>query len=128
MDSAAPTLAELETFASDRWVLRTWDLADPAPTLPEVTLSFADGGVSGRSGCNLYRASVTEGDLAGEFTLGPIMGTRRACPDDESAVEARYLRQLAAASKLGLLAGRLALTYSNEDGSSGVMLFEQQAD
>lgn len=44
------------------------------------------------------------------------------CPDEEMAVEDRYLRQLGSVSGFGFLNGRLMLSYPD-----GVMLFDRVA-
>jgi heat shock protein HslJ len=114
----------LETLAGAEWVLRSWNLDEPAPPEPEVTLAYGEGRFTGTSGCNRYTATAKAGDQPGDLTVGPSAGTRMACPDLPSAVEARFLKQLAGATKFGFLLGQLAVTYTKEGGSIGLMLFE----
>jgi heat shock protein HslJ len=58
-----------------------------------VTAEFADGQVTGSSGCNTYRASY-ESDAEG-LTIGPeIASTRKACEPAPTAVEQAYLARL----------------------------------
>jgi heat shock protein HslJ len=73
-----------------------WSLVELAGTgLPaevQVTLTAADGDVAGNSGCNRYTGAYA---LTGEgLTLGPLAGTRMACPAPQSTVEAAYLAAL----------------------------------
>lgn len=54
---------------------------------------------------------------------GPTAGTRMACPEAPSAVEARFLVQLGAVRRFAFMLGRLALSYQSADGGAGTMLF-----
>jgi heat shock protein HslJ len=121
---AAPQALSLDTLAGTEWVLRAWDLEEPAPAEPEVTLAYQDGRVEGASGCNRYTAAAKAGATPGDLTVGPAAGTRMACPEPQSAVETRFLKQLGGAKKFGFLLGRLALSYEKDGGAFGTMLFE----
>jgi heat shock protein HslJ len=116
----------LDTLAGTEWVLRAWDLGEPAPAEPEVTLAYQDGRLAGTSGCNRYTAAAKGGDSAGDLAIGPAAGTRMACPGPQSAVETRFLKQLGGAKKFGFLLGRLALSYEKDGGAFGTMLFEDR--
>lgn len=62
-----------------------WESVAPSAT-------FAGGRVSGSSGCNRYAGSYTaEGD---RLELGPVAGTRMACPPPADAVERQFLARL----------------------------------
>ena len=52
--------------------------------------------------------------------LGPVGATRMMCPDQEMAVEDRYLRQLGSVTAFGFMHGQLMLSYPD-----GVMLFDR---
>ncbi len=124
----APTgRLSLDTLAGTEWVLRAWDFDEAALDEAEVTLSYKDGRFAGSSGCNRYSASATAVDLPGDFSMGPIMGTRMACPEPRSSVETRFLKQLGSARKFSFLLGRLAVTYERERGALGTMLFDGRA-
>lgn len=120
-----PRRLSLEIIAETEWVLTWWDLDEPAPTDPEITLSFLDGRMGGKSGCNTYFAAANTGPQPGDVSMGQAGGTMMACPDDVLAIEQRYLSQMGTVKKYGFLAGMLALTYEF-DGDVGVMLFERQ--
>jgi heat shock protein HslJ len=113
----------LDTISGTRWVLRDWDLDSPAPSLPEVTLQYEEGRLAGNGGCNRYFATVSQGPSAGDLSLGPVGATRMGCPDAVMAVESRYLGLLGNVKKFGFVAGKLALSYENDE-SVGVLLFE----
>ncbi len=84
-----------------------------------VTLSFAGERIAGRSGCNRFMGNAEAGALtqsaaAAPLTIGPVAGTRMACPGRADEVETRFLAALEqvdgflidAADRLLLLAGR----------------------
>jgi heat shock protein HslJ len=62
--------------------------------------------------------------MAGEVKVGPLAGTRMACPEPQFSVEARFLEQLGGARTFGFILGRLAISYTRDDGSRGTMLFD----
>ncbi len=105
------------------WKLKEWNLGEPAPEDPTVTLIYTAGRWSGNSGCNRYAASVSSGENPGDVIVGPSFGTRMACEPTAAAMERRFLTQLGATKRIGFYAGRLALTYAMDD-SLGTMLFE----
>lgn len=119
-----PRRLSLDIIAETEWVLTWWDLDEPAPAEPGITLSYLDGRLSGKSGCNNYFVAANAGAQPGDVTVGQAGGTMMACPEDVMAVEQRYLAQMGSVKKYGFLAGMLALTYEF-DGSIGVMLFER---
>ena len=87
----------LTTLAGTVWILRAWDLTAPAESAPVVTLAYDAGRFAGASGCNRYFAVVADGTMPGEVKVGPLAGTRMACPE------------------------RLAISYTRVDGSRGTM-------
>jgi heat shock protein HslJ len=111
------------TLGGTVWALRAWDITETAPPEPIVTLTYDAGRFSGSSGCNRYFAGVEGGATAGQVTVGALAGTRMACPEPQSSVEARFLEQLGAARTFGFMVGRLAIAYTRRDGSPGTMLF-----
>jgi heat shock protein HslJ len=114
----------LAVLAKTDWVLRAWDITEPARKDPEVTLAYDAGRISGTSGCNRYTAGVTEGKTPGELSVGLLAGTRMACPDAQASVESRFIEQLSGAQTFGFMLGRLAISYTGANGSRGTMLFD----
>jgi heat shock protein HslJ len=112
------------TLAGTVWALRAWDITEPAEPEPVVTLTYDAGRFSGSSGCNRYFAGVEGGATPGAVTVGPLAGTRMACPEPQSSVEGRFLEQLGGAWTFGFMLGRLAISYTRGDGSRGTMLFD----
>ena len=124
--TAAPERLTLETIGNTEWVLRAWDLKEPAPKQPTVTLIFKDGRFAGNSGCNNYFAPVKEGSMPGDIEIGPAGTTRKSCPDKEMAVEQRFLDQLMRVKKFGFLVTQLALSWEKDDVWK-TMLFDKKA-
>jgi heat shock protein HslJ len=114
----------LAVLANTDWVLRAWDITEPAGREPEVTLSYDSGHFSGMSGCNRYTAGVIEGKIPGELSVGLLAGTRMACPEMQASVESRFIEQLTGAQTFGFMLGRLAISYTRANGFHGTMLFD----
>jgi heat shock protein HslJ len=85
---------------------RSWDVTlynngrqavvSPKPDT-RLTLSFANGQVSGHAGCNTFRATYSaEGD---RMTIGPAVTTRKACAEAVMAQERDFLAALASAAR-----------------------------
>jgi heat shock protein HslJ len=117
----------LEVLAGTEWVLKAWAWEEAAPAVPEVTLKLDGGRLTGSAGCNGYFAPVKAGGSPGDVRVGPAGSTRKMCPEAEMVVEHRFLNQLAGVTQLRFVAGQLALPYTNQDKSFGVMLFDRRA-
>ena len=85
-----------------------------------VTLSFAEGRVSGRAGCNLYSGPVEVGK--GSLKIGSLISTKMACVEQGLMVqESTYLNALQGArsysfsgdGKLSISTASGALVYSS---------------
>lgn len=115
----------LDTLAGRTWVLKAWNLGEPAPEAPEVTLQVEDARLVGSSGCNTFSAGASAGEQPGDLVLGPVVSTRKSCPPPEMEVESRFLGQLGGARRFGFLVGRLAVT-CEANGALGTLLFEEK--
>jgi putative lipoprotein len=113
----------LDALSGSAWTLREWNVSEPASVTPVVSLVYEAGRFTGSSGCNRYFATVTGGTAPGEIRVGPVGGTRMACPDPQSSTEARFLEQLGGARRFGLSAGGLTISYVRSDGTTGTMRF-----
>ena len=107
--------ASLETLAGREWVLRKLSNEEAVPAEPEMTLVFEDSSVQGSSGCNTFRGSVEAGEPATSFAVGPLAGTRMACPPEIMDLEQRYLAALQAAEGWSLQFSRLEIGYVLND-------------
>ena len=91
-----------------------------------ITLRYDAGRFQGNSGCNRYFAAVRPGEIPGEIAVGPVGGTRMACPDQAvNASETAYLARLGSVVKFGFSACRLMLLYEGEAGS-GVLYYTRR--
>jgi heat shock protein HslJ len=90
-----------------------------------LTLEFGDAGtVAGDTGCNRFRGIATVGpDDA--LVVGPVMSTRRGCPDEAAAAqESAYLAALDATRTVTAERGDLEL----RDGSGALQVRLTRAD
>lgn len=106
------------------WLMTHINRQQALPDDAEVTLSFNAGRISGKSACNRYSADIQEGDNPGDILIGPVMGTRMACPDHLMEVESLYLKALAQVTGFSFFSGSLALNGQNEDGAPFSLLFK----
>lgn len=109
------------------WRMTHMDIGQPLPASVEVTLSFEDGRISGKSACNLYAAEIRDGEQPGDIVIGQAMVTRKACPDPVMEVELHYLDALSLVTAFSFQAGSLALNGQAADGKPCSMLFAATA-
>jgi len=111
------------------WVLTHFGWQEPAAPEPAITLVFKGERIAGSSGCNRYFAGVKTSKTPGELEIGPLGGTRMACPEEQMALESRYLNALERVVRFGFATDKLALRWS-QDAATGTMLFapRQPAD
>jgi heat shock protein HslJ len=114
-----------QALGGGAWTLRAWDLGEPLADSVDVTLALNGNVLEGDAGCNRYAVPYKSGDLAGEIRLGPVAGTRIACPEPANSVESRYLDLLGRARKFSFVAGALYLTWERA-GAYGTMIFERK--
>lgn len=119
--------ADLSSLTGRTWMLREWDLGEPAPLEPRVTLRYQEGRLTGRSGCNRYNAAVTPGAAPGTISVGAVAGTRMMCPEPAAGMEARFLAALPTADAIRLRDGRLGITYAGPKGLATLLFDEIRA-
>jgi heat shock protein HslJ len=83
----------------------------------EITMTFANGQVTGVAGCNNYNAPYTvEGD---KLTIGPAASTRKTCPGEGvMEQEQQFLAALATVAKWQIDGDKLTLR--STDGAMAV--------
>ena len=87
------------TLDGTSWALKTYDVSGTATAVPagtRVDAKFADGKVSGSSGCNVYNATVTISGAT--IKVGTTATTMMACDAARTALEQAYLGNLAKAA------------------------------
>lgn len=98
-----------DRLTQDDWVATTI-AGKPVISPGRVTLSFAEGRVSGRGGCNHYSGPVEYG--RGAIKVGPLISTKMACMEAGlMQQESAYLNTLQAAERYAVSGdGRLTIT------------------
>lgn len=96
----------------------SWVLTGPidVPHGVDVVIAFADGNVTGFSGCNRFRGTYRLDGEALEFSA--LGSTMMACPDDAMATERDVLRRLSEVAAMVTEPGSLLCT----DDAGGVLL------
>jgi heat shock protein HslJ len=118
LNEQSPDIAgelSVATLEGTEWVLTRLKKDHHLPEGTEVSMEFADGKVAGHSGCNRFSASVENGAAPGEIRIGPAMGTRMACPEEQMNVESEFLDLLGHVSTYRFIAGQLVLTGDKEN-------------
>jgi heat shock protein HslJ len=77
-----------------------------------IAFAFADGTVSGNSGCNDFRAPYTA--EPGRITIGPVSATSRTCGEDVMTQERQFLAALKSAVKWAIEADELDMHRGDE--------------
>ena len=109
-------------LADRTWTLLSIDREAIAILETPVTLVIDSETVSGNSGCNDYRGTMTDEAGPGAIRFSVLATTRMACPELQTGLEQRYLAALAQTSGFRFLATRLLLVGENPAG--GALLFE----
>jgi heat shock protein HslJ len=103
-----------DRLTQEDWIAQTIG-GKPVIKVGRVTLSFAEGRVSGRGGCNLYSGPVEYGK--GAIKIGPLISTKMACLEDGlMQQESAYLNTLHGAERYAVDAGG-KLTISGKAGA-----------
>ena len=110
--------ASLSTLDGTEWVLRKLDGQEGEALPGEATLAFASGKVSGSTGCNRFQGTVSDGESATSLAIGPLITTRKACPEPVMAQEHTFLEKLGQTEVFQFLFGDLVLS-----GANGALVF-----
>ena len=110
------------------WTLLELDSDEPVLADAPVTISFADGKISGSGGCNNYNSSFTLAeDNPFGMTISPVAATKKACPDPILNQETAYFTALEKVSQWGYQIGRLVMYYDKGQGEFGTLLYAPPA-
>ncbi len=102
-------------LAGAEWTVVEIDGKPLAATAKRPTAQFEGERIAGFGGCNRYTAPIKETG-PGKIAIGPIAGTRMACPESEAQIEDRFLASLGKATQYTFLTGQLLL--SGLDGNT----------
>jgi heat shock protein HslJ len=112
---AGAEAAQLPALETDTWQLTA--VADsngtlaPVPAEVTATAAFAQGMLSGQSGCNQYGAAYTLENTSLQITPGPM--TLMACLGPQMQIEQDFLAALAATETYQIQNNQLSLVGSN---------------
>ena len=111
----------LALVAGTQWRLVELD-GEPLPDgVKPPTLEIKEGRLSGFDGCNRYMGKIEE-SAPGQVAVGPLAGTRMACPEPAMQLEQRFLDALGKATRYDFLAGRLLLSGEDNDDQRTLLL------
>jgi heat shock protein HslJ len=105
----------LALVAGQEWTLLELDGEALPAELKAPTLEVKNGRIAGFDGCNRFMGKI-EDRAPGQVVVGPLAGTRMACPAAEMELETRFLDALGTVTRYDFLAGRLLL--SGQDGET----------
>jgi|GEM_PF-1259878 len=115
IDSTDMDMTDSVDLEGTVWIFRAFALDDEwVEVLPEteITITFADGSVTGSAGCNTYVGGYTL-DENNIVTIGEIATTRIGCEDDIAFQEGTFLEALASAETITLEGESLFIHYSD---------------
>jgi heat shock protein HslJ len=115
--AAAPSVmtATIADLGGPEWKLESFSESEAVPAAVTITLAVGGEQISGNSGCNRYMGSIKNGDGPGKIVIGPLAGTRMACPPPQDQAEARYTKALQYATSFVIQDGRLQIAYQDGD-------------
>lgn len=108
------------------WHLIKMNWRESVPENINISTTFKENKISGRSGCNRYFADIKSGKMLNDIIIGPAAGTRMACPGEAMHFESRFLKALSTVTSFSFVNGQLALRWK-DDGVNSTMLFTAQA-
>jgi heat shock protein HslJ len=100
--------SEAPTLDGTAWRLSGWTLSSLDPNDFNITATFADGKISGKSAVNTYGGPYTEGP-GDVFSMGDLVGTMMAGPEPDMRAEGAYLKLLSQAKSYKLDGAGLTL-------------------
>lgn len=102
------------SLAGTSWRLTGWSVSSLNPADFEITATFADGRISGRSAVNTYGGDYTAA-ADGAFATGALMMTEMAGPEPAMRAEQIYLDLLGRARRYTMGGGELRLLDANRN-------------
>jgi heat shock protein HslJ len=88
-DGSAGARPSPASLGGAEWNVTTLD-GEPIPAPSKITIQFLENDrVAGNSGCNRFQGSFSMS--GGSLSFGPLMGTKRACPEPQMSLESRFL-------------------------------------
>jgi heat shock protein HslJ len=113
----------LAALADGEWTLVNLDRQPLPQGARPPTAIFEGTRVSGFGGCNRYVGQVVE-KSPGAIVVGPLAGTKMACPSPAMEVEDRFLAAMSQVTRYSFVGGRLVLS-AVDGGASWELIFER---
>ena len=111
----------LASIGGPPWTLAAWQADEVTLEGVDITVSYIDGRLVGRSGCNRYVMPASDGYEPGRILPGAVAVTRMACADEAMRAEARFLERLARIDRFELHAGELRLIEGAAGARAGLL-------
>jgi heat shock protein HslJ len=115
----------LAALADVTWILVSLDRLPVSGVDRPPTAVFEGSRVAGFGGCNRYFGQVVE-KSPGAIAVGPLAGTRMACPGPAMELESRFLAAMSRMTRYSFVDGRLVLS-TIEGGAPQELMFERGA-
>lgn len=112
----------LEVLFETEWILTHFNIGEPVPAEPEMTITFEEGKIGGSAGCNRYFTAIEE-TAPGNIRIGVLAISQKTCPEAIAQTEYFYTLRLARINSYSFLMGNLALDWRSEDGWHGTLLY-----
>ncbi len=113
----------LAALGGGEWTLVIIDQQPLPQGARPPTAVFEGTRVSGFGGCNRYVGQVVE-KSPGAIVVGPLAGTKMACPSPAMEIEDRFLGALSRVTRYSFVGGLLILS-SADGGTARELLFER---
>src|SRR5262249_35711248 len=115
----------LAALADGEWTLVSLDRQPLPHEARPPTALFEGTRVSGFGGCNRYVGQVVE-KSPGAIVVGPLAGTKMACPPPAMEIEDRFLAAMSLVTRYSFVGGHLVLSAA-DGGTARELMFERGA-
>lgn len=100
------------TIAGSNWKLAGWSISSQHPGQFEITASFDDTMISGKSAVNQYSGTYELSD-DWKISFGPMMSTKMAGPEEEMRAESNYINLLSSVKRCKIEGEQLLMMDEN---------------
>ena len=125
VSSSVTRRLSLAALGDGEWTLVNLDRQPLPQGARPPTAVFEGTRVSGFGGCNRYFGQVVE-KSPGAIVVGPLAGTKMACPSPAMEVEDRFLSAMSQVTRYSFVGGHLVLS-GVDRGTSRELTFERGA-
>ena len=109
---------------STNWVVDKLDFDQESLIGVPITITFANGQISGSTGCNDYQAPISSSQ-AQNLTIDTIRATNKACPESTMIQQTLYFAALQRVTAWRYVnRHQVGLNYRPEDGSYATIFLD----